>query len=197
MAGSGTIKTLAALVVSLALGTCALIWMETAPARPIAPLPLQAVGEGETGAPLAVVESTDVRVPSGKWRHVVVHDAGRDGVAADDGCHFVIGSAATFGDGAIRATARWRNQSDGRHIVVPGYDFNADSIGVCVLADARSSAPTPQQTAALTQLVRQLQQSFRIPPASVYLHSDLGAPDCPGGRFPAEAFRAGLVRPSR
>ena len=43
MVGSRTIKTLVALVASLAIGAFVLILMETAPARPTVPLPLQAV----------------------------------------------------------------------------------------------------------------------------------------------------------
>lgn len=70
---------------------------------------------------------------------MIVHDHGRDGSAVTAGCHFLIGRGERFADGEIHATGLWRRQQEGRHIRVPGHGFNADSIGVCLLADCRQA----------------------------------------------------------
>lgn len=195
MARSGTIKTLAALVAALTIGTWALIWMETAPARPMIGTPL--VAEGATPSPVQRVPAiyqTDVPLQF-KWRNVVIHDISRDRADIVRNCHFVIGNAEHYGDGEIMVTPRWKRQDEGRHIVVPGFNYNADSIGICLLADGGKAPPTPKQMQALTNLVRNLQMAFQLRADYVYLHSDLGdpRPTCPGQFFPASEFRARLL----
>lgn len=187
------IKTLALLVASMSLGTLILWLMETDPARPSPPVNLRAVEKGPYGAELTVVEQTKVPLQSVKWRNIIVHDAGRGGLQVAQGCHFVVGNSRRVGDGIVQATKLWRRQVDGRHIDVPGYDFNANSVGICVLCDGRRAGPSAKQFNALVALVRALQVSCSIGPDHVYLHSQLGEPGCPGGRFPAEAFRRKLL----
>ncbi len=197
MVGSGTIKTLAVLVAALTIGTGVLIWMETDPARPTVPLSLEAVqAEGSNGAG-AIVRETDVPLQYIKWANVVVHDAGRDGRGVAQGCHFLIGAAGDYGDGAIVPTRLWRWQQDGRHITVPGYSYDENTIGICLLTDCRRQGPSPRQLASLLKLARGLQVTFQIPRDHVYLHADLGESGCPGGQFPAEGFRRGLMRSAR
>ena len=187
------IRTLALLVASMTLGTLALRMLETPPARPAVVVDLRAVENDSARPELAMLRQTDVPLQFIKWRNVVVHDAGRDGPAAAEGCHFLIGGADGFGDGAIRPTRRWRQQLDGRHILVPGFDFNANSVGVCLLCDTRRQRPTRRQLGALVRLVRALQLTCSISPDHVYLHSELGEPGCPGEGFPAESFRGRLL----
>ena len=196
MVRSGTIKTLVALVAAMTIVSGVLILMETDPARPTVPLPLQAVtGNAEAGE-WAVIRATDVPLQYIMWRNIVVHDVARDGQKPVRGCHFLIGAADAGADGVVEPTSLWRNQREGDHIHVPGYSFNDNSIGICLLHDAGRSSPTEVQFAALVKLVRALQVTFQIPCDHVYLHSDLGEADCPGRFFPAETFRANLRRSS-
>jgi len=195
MTRSGTIKTLALLVASMSLGTCLLLWMETGPARPEGSLPLQAIKATQSGPELAIVHQTDGGIPIQfiKWRNVIIHDTGQDGPKIAKACHFVVGSAETFGDGHIRCTRAWRRQQDGAHISVPGFNFNSNSIGICVMGDARRYRPTSRQFESLVRLVRTLQITCSIPRDHVYLHSDLGEPGCPGRHFPAKGLRERLI----
>jgi len=199
MVGSGTIKTLAALVGAMTLATAILIWMETPPACPTVQLPLEVLRQGRWRPELAIIHQTDpgIRVQSLKWRNVIVHDHGRDGSAVTAGCHFLIGRGQRFADGEIHATGLWRRQQEGRHVRVPGHLFNADSIGVCLLADCRQVPPTRRQFQALVDLIRALQVTCEIPRDHVYLHRELGEAGCPGRHFPAAAFREGLIPSAR
>lgn len=187
------IKTLVALVTSMTVATFLLIGMETAPARPTVPLPLQAVRAATLPPEMALVRQTDADLQYVKWRNIVVHDAGRDGPGILAGCHFVIGSAQNGGDGAIEPTRLWRLQQDGRHVNVPGAQYNTTSIGIAVQCDARQQGLTPQQLAALINLAQALQVTCQIPQDHVYLHADLGGVGCPGRLFPAAALRKGLL----
>ncbi len=193
MVRSGTIKTLGALLAAMTVGTWALMWMETAPAHVTVPVPLQATNSASPNPYLSTVRQTDAPLQYIKWRNVVVHDASRDGGDVLRGCHFVIGSSGQLGDGEVRATDLWLRQEDGRHINVQGYAYNATSIGVCLLADGRTSAPTAKQFAALVGLVQALQAVCQVPADHVYLHRELGQSPCPGPFFNANAFRQRLL----
>ena len=197
MVRSGTIKTLAALVAALTVGAGVLIWMETDPARPTVSLSLEAVKPESVSGVVSVIRDTDVPLQYIRWGNVVVHDSGRDGPDIARGCHFLIGSSANYGDGAVVPTRRWRWQHEGEHISVPGYSYNQNTIGICLLTDSRRAALTPEQFASLVELVRSLQVTFQIPRDHVYLHSDLGEAGCPGGAFPSKRFRRGLMRSTR
>lgn len=185
MVGSGTIKTLAALVAAMSVTALLLIGMETAPARPTVPLPLQATGD-VAGPYMAVIRQARTTLP--KWRNVFVHDAACDGPSAARGCHFVIAP-----DGSVQATARWVQQQDGQHVTVPGSSFNANSIGVCLLSEGRGRDATGPQLQSLVDLVRDIQVVFQIPPDHVYLHGHVARTSCPGPAFPAQEFRGRLL----
>ena len=139
------IKTLALLVASLSVGTFVLRVMETDPARPAGALDLRASEKALPGVDLAALGQTDVPLQRIKWRNIVIHDAAVQASRTVQGCHFVIGDARRFGDGVVQSTQRWRRQSDGDHIRVPGYDFNANSVGICVLCDSRLARPSDRQ----------------------------------------------------
>lgn len=199
MVGSRTIKTLVALVASLAIGAFILILMETAPARPTVPLPLQAVRHDDSQDEFSVVRQTDsgIEIQYLKWRNIVIHDTGRDGAEIASRCHLLIGRGNSLGDGAVQASLLWRRQLEGNHIRVPGFSYESNSIGICLLGDSRTSAPTPKQLATLVRLVRALQVTCQIPRDHVYLHSELSGTGCPGGLFPAAAFRKSLIPSAR
>lgn len=191
MLRSGTIKTLATLLAAMTFGTALLIWMETAPARPLVPVPLQALKNREGQAELELVRNTDAPLAYHKWRNIIVHDLSREpGVAK--GCHFVIGGADGK-DAAARATNLWTIQQDGNHITMPGFSYNQTSIGICLAVNTNKAVPTAAQRKALVNLVRTLQVQFEVPADHVYLHSDLGENGCPGGFFSSDEFRGRLI----
>jgi hypothetical protein len=196
MLGSGTIKTLAALVGAMAVGTAVLIAMETAPARPVVPIPLRLRGD-DTSIDGNLVRSTRSPLLYQKWRNIVIHDIGRDGADATRGCHFLISRSDSPSDGSIRPTNLWLDQQNGDHIYMPGFSYNENSIGICLVADTSRSGPSSQQMKALVRLVSTLQASCQIPRDRVYLHSDLGEDGCPGQFFPKDEFREELLRPAR
>jgi hypothetical protein len=191
MLRSGTIKTLATLLAAMIFGTALLIWMETAPARPLVPVPLQALKNSESVAELELVRGTQAPLAYHKWRNIIVHDLSREmGVAK--GCHFVIGGPDGK-DAVARATGLWLNQQDGNHITMPGFSYNQTSIGICLAVNTNKAMPTGAQRKALVNLVRTLQAQFEVPADHVYLHSDLGENGCPGGFFSSEEFRSQLI----
>ena len=199
MIGSRTIKTLVALVASLAIGAFVLILMETAPARPTVPLPLEAVRHHDSQGELSAIRHTDqgMEIQYLKWRNIVIHDTGRHGAEIASRCHLLIGKGNSLGDGAVQASLLWRRQLEGNHVRVPGFSYESNSIGICLLGDARKSAPTPKQLATLVRLVRALQVTCQIPRDHVYLHSELSGTGCPGELFPAAAFRKSLIPSAR
>jgi N-acetyl-anhydromuramyl-L-alanine amidase AmpD len=191
MVRSGTIKTLATLLAAMTFGTALLILMETAPARPLVPVPLQALKNRENQAELELVRNTEVELAYQKWRNIIVHDLSREpGVAK--GCHFVIGGPDGK-DAVVRATSLWTNQQDGNHITMPGFSYNQTSIGICLAVNTNKAMPTAAQRKALVNLVRTLQAQFEVPADHVYLHSDLGENGCPGGFFSSDEFRSQLI----
>ena len=191
MLRSGTIKTLATLLAAMTFGTALLIWMETAPARPLVPVPLQALKNHESQAELELVRNTEAPLAYHKWRNIIVHDISREPDVAK-GCHFVIGGPDGK-DAVARATSLWLNQQDGNHITMPGFSYNQTSIGICLAVNTNKTMPTAAQRKALVNLVRTLQAQFEIPADHVYLHSDLGENGCPGGFFSSEEFRSQLI----
>ncbi len=199
MAGSRTIKTLAALVASLVIGTFTLILLETPPASPTVPLSLHA-RRGDAKEDLDVVSQLDngMAIQYLKWRNVIVHDTGRDGAEVASRCHFLIGRGDSLADGTIQATVLWRRQLDGDHIRVPGFAYETNSIGICLLGDGRNGGATPRQFEALVRLVRALQHTCQFPRDHVYLHYELSQPGCPGG-LPTggDTLRARLIRSTR
>ncbi len=196
MLRSGTIKTLGALVIAMSLGTLILLWMEpNLPAQP--KIPLAAVGDNVAPANYDFIHKIDVPMQHIKWRNVIVHDAGADGPGIPHRCHFLIGTAGQYGDGVIVTTKLWQQQNTGNHIHVPGFAFEDQSVGVCLLSDSRQTAPTRRQLAALIHVVRGLQVTCQIPPDRVYLHSELSDDGCPGQHFQARTFRKRLIPATR
>jgi len=192
MVRSRTIKTLAALVAAMTVGTAVLILMETAPARPTSPLSLRAV-ENRPAPVAAVIRATEVPLQVLKWRNVVIHDDGRDGQGILEGGHFLIGCPGRLGDGVVRPTRRWVRQEDGRHVYLPGFSYNENSVGIVLLRRPGQRRATPRQMAALVALVRSLQRVCRISRDHVYLHSELGGEGCPAPEMHLERLRGRLL----
>ncbi|KKL82052.1 hypothetical protein LCGC14_1988610 [marine sediment metagenome] len=177
----------------MSVGACVLILMETDPASPPGPVALSAMEARRVSVELDIVRHTGgVPLQFIKWANVVVHDMAADGDRGAAGCHFLVDS-----DGTIRPTELWRRQREGDHIRVPGYNFNANSIGVRLMVDSARSRPPGRQMDALVRLLRAIQVACAIPRDHVYLHSDLARPGCPGKRFAGTSFRRRLISPTR
>jgi len=188
MPGSRTIKTLTALVVSLTIGAFALMMLETAPVEaPAQHLAAVEAGNTEAGK---VVRRTAVPLQPIKWRNIILHGSAAERGDILDRVHFLVAD-----DGAIQPTLLWQRQQSGHHAYVAGRDFNADSIGICLIGDYSRRGPERRQFEAVADLTTTLQRMFRIPADRVYLQSDLerGRPS-PGPAFPAARFNEMLLR---
>ncbi len=81
------------------------------------------------------------------------------------------------------------------------YGYN-DYLGICLVGNFDSAAnpngaqqpaePTAEQMAALTSLLRDLMTKYRLGPADIYGHCEVGATACPGDRFPLDELRHAL-----
>jgi len=172
-------------------GAYLLMLMESAPIRPparsLAALAASGAGAGK------VVADTDVPLQPAKWRNIIVHAHEGEPAETSRRMHFVIrpGSSGTL---VVEGTDLWKRQADGHHVYVPWRDFNADSIGICLIGRFSRRPPTDEQFQLLIDLVRTLQSTFRIPGDQVYLHSDLdGRSVSPGRAFPARTFTESLL----
>jgi hypothetical protein len=192
------IRTLVALLAALTVGTFVLLALETRPAHSGSALPLSKRVD-HNDAVLSEVTSTTVPLLHDRWLNIVIHDSICDmtGDPTAD-CHFIIyGPDSADLEGLVRATGRWRKQARGAHIAVPGHDFNAVSIGICLEGDLADTPPSAKQLQALSTLTRALQRKLEIGTERVYVHSDLAGTQCPGRDFDVDAFRATLLQIAR
>jgi len=185
MLGSRTIKTLIALLISMTVSAFVLMLLETAPVR----LPAQQLAAvGSSAEPAGeVIRATAVPLQPLRWRNVVIHgSAAEPGIA--ERSHFIVDA-----DGEISATDHWRRQLPQRHVYVAGWDFDSDSVGICLVGDFSTQGPSRRQFRSLVKLTAAIQAILRMPAERVYLHSDLDAhSSSPGRAFPAQAFNASL-----
>jgi hypothetical protein len=188
-------KTLGALVVAMTVGSIAMILMETAPIRP--PVTNLSAVAGLTDESFQVVSQTDVAIKAAKWRHIIIHTA-MEALEPDLDCHFVIDPTPGPDGRSVRATTLWHRQVGGNHVFVAGYNWNADSIAICLIGDYSQTPPAASQLQALVGLVRSIQQTCGIPAERVYLARDI---DPRGGptwaAFPAKQFNASLLKLQR
>jgi len=197
MVGSRTIKVLAALVAAMTVGAFALIVMleSGGPVRP-GDEDLAALRDHPEGVSESVFRTAVPPQPL-KWRNIVIHSTGAEGNIASR-CHFVIHDRGSNLEQCIQSTALWKRQAEGNHVFVAGFDYNANSIGVCLAGDFASTAPSARQFEALVALVNGLQRMFNVPRDRVYLLSDLNPnSQSPGQAFPAERLNARLLKASR
>lgn len=184
-----TTKVLGSLLAAMTLSALLLMVMESEP-----PVPPQ--------SDLATIRSAiahPAKVSARKWNRIIVHASPSASDSLPQRCHFIVDPTATSDGRQVRSTILWRQQEDGYHTYVQGQDFNAQSIGICVIGDFSNQPPRPQQFDALMALVRELQQRFDIGADSVFLRSELNHDqgDNPGQAFPAGAFNAELNRATR
>jgi N-acetyl-anhydromuramyl-L-alanine amidase AmpD len=103
------------------------------------------------------------------------------------GYHFVIGNGTESADGLIEVASRWSNQIGGAHCRdSTSSEANEYGIGICLVGDFESNAPTPRQIEAARSLVQYLRERYQIPAENVGTHAQFteAAIACPGQRFP-------------
>ena len=141
------------------------------------------------------------------WRYIVIHHSdttagsaqsfdqnhrekrGWNGLAYD----FVIGNGNGQGDGEIVAGPRWYAQEAGAHAHSTLY--NEHGIGICLVGNFEVNTPTPEQMAALRELVRRLCARYEIGLINIVGHNQIrqgGSTACPGKFFSLPEFRASL-----
>ena len=136
------------------------------------------------------------------WKMIVIHHSASEfGNAAifDDwhkqrnwkgvGYDFVICNGNAELDGVIETTFRWKEQIAGAHVGgTPNNNANVYGIGICLVGDFNSKAPTTKQMDSLVKLVKFLQQRYNIPTSNIYGHGNTpgytGGTECPGKNFP-------------
>ncbi|MCK5114311.1 MAG: N-acetylmuramoyl-L-alanine amidase [Phycisphaerae bacterium] len=181
-----TTRVLGALLVSMTLGALLLMLMESDPPRPS-----QSDRASIAGSVLGQHASV-----SRKWRRVIIHSAADSNSNLPARCHFVIEPKADSQGLGVRSTELWKRQKPGYHaLVAADRDYNADSIGICLVGDFSKNQLSQGQFDALVALVRDLQRSCTIDGDSVYLYSQLDAQSgSPGRNFPVADFDASLLQ---
>ncbi len=145
-----------------------------------------------------LIRDTQVPLQPTKWRNVIVHSSPSSDSDLARGCHFIVFRASGREGATVRATARWGHQMSGDHAFVRGYDFNQNSIGVCVVGDFSSRPPGREQFDSTVGLVRGLRRYCRIPFDRVYLGSQLPIRTrTPGEAFPEKLFEDLVKAPLR
>jgi len=192
MVRSRTIKTWIALLITMTLGTFALVSMESAPIRPEVTHLAAIAPPADESVP--VVSATAVPIQRLRWRNIVIHTAS-EGVRPSGQCHFIVHDSALPDGRYIQAGDLWINQKQGRHISDLNGDLNANSIGVFVAGDFSRHGLKSDQFDALMNLVMSLQRTCGINADRVYLASDLDSQASPPAKmFPVKRFNANLIR---
>lgn len=182
---------------AMTLGTFVLVLLESK-AEPL-PSPLdRLIAVPSPSIDIGQITQTDVPLQLVKWRNLVVHSSASAGSELAKGCHFLVVPGADGRGGSVVATDRWKQQADGRHVQVAGFDYNRNSIGVCVIGEFSSRPPSRDQFDAVVGLVRQLRRQCGVPADQVYLARQLPlAQRTPGEAFPMDLFEQLVKAPVR
>ncbi len=141
--------------------------------------------------------------PAREWRYIVIHhSATTEGGAAafaryhvfqrgwdSLAYHFVIGNGTQTSDGEIELGPRWRWQREGGHAGV--LEYNEHGIGICLVGDFRTQAPTELQMRSLEALIGCLMAQHDIAAEGVLGHRECpgAATECPGPNLDMEGLR--------
>lgn len=99
------------------------------------------------------------------------------------GYHYYIKS-----DGSV-----WKGRPEntiGAHV----FDYNSESIGICLGGDFTIDLPTNEQMKSLVELIKDIE--IRYGNLEVNKHSDLNATQCPGNSFPWTKLQTLLTEPN-
>lgn len=140
----------------------------------------------------------NVKVRKGRWTTLIVHHSGirsgnamtydrehrRRGMENGLAYHFVIGNGVDSGDGEIEVGSRWMRQIKGGH--VRSDQINEVAIGICLVGNFDQVRPTPNQVAALKELVTYLRNEVVGSRIKFQAHREAhpGHTACPGRHFP-------------
>jgi hypothetical protein len=179
--------------------------------RPVEPIPLVITPKTPSSSGLPAEWQPNPGAKIRDWQAIVIHHAamssgsaavinkvhlanpGWDGLGYD----FVIGNGTQSGDGEVEVGFRWREQREGAHARARKGDdnrWNLHSIGICLVGDFTTVAPSQRQMDALVRLVRTLMAEYGIPADAVVPHHFVHATECPGARFPWQQFMARIQR---
>ncbi|MHC4985050.1 MAG: peptidoglycan recognition protein family protein [Planctomycetota bacterium] len=196
MASERTVRTLTALLAAMTAGAFALMLMETDTVRPTAE-PLAAFGTADGQIPDEVTHPRAIPLQQAKWRNIIIHATGAEGEDIAERCHFVI-APGPDGQPVVHVTDLWHNQLAGHHVYTSDRDFNADSIGICLLGDYQHQPPTQAMMDELVSLTRAVQRTCGIGRQYVYLYRDLDSRSpSPGLAFPIGSFSRRLLAVSQ
>lgn len=183
MIDARTVKVLLSLLVAMTGGALLLMSMDSAPPQTIT----QATITGK-------VEYIQLGL-SHTWRRIVIHSASDSSDSLPQRCHFIISADANVSGKGVAATDLWTRQVRGYHVMIPGHDFDSDSIGICLVGDFSKNGPSRAQFNALVALVNKLQTYCKIAADCVYFNNQLDtSSDQPGRAFPIEKFNSYLLK---
>jgi LysM repeat protein len=145
--------------------------------------------------------------PNNKWEYIIIHHSAthegsslafhrahlQKGWDKGVGYHFVIDNASDEKhDGQIEVTPRWLKQQDGAHCKAS--DMNIKGIGICLVGNFNNDKVSKKQMESLTDLVKTLQNYYKIPTNHVMGHGKVAESqtDCPGKEFPWSQFQKKL-----
>ncbi len=135
---------------------------------------------------------------SNRWKCIVIHHSASDKSTPQGmrdyhmrtrgwdelGYHFVIGNGVAYGDGNVFVGERWKRQMHGAHCKTPGNFHNNHGIGICLIGDLESHAPTARQIESLSRLLSFLSGKTRMPRSMIYTHGGVtNRTACPGRYF--------------
>lgn len=146
--------------------------------------------------------------PNDKWKYIVIHHSGTHTGSSEEfnkahirrgwegiGYHFVIDNGTAGKDvGQIETGPRWIKQQDGAHCRASG--MNEKGIGICLVGNFSEQQISRRQLDSLVYLVNLLRKYYGIPKRNILGHGMVpGAKtECPGTKFPWDAFMAELGR---
>ncbi len=114
-----------------------------------------------------------------RWQCIEIHYSGTkagnleqlaslSGLANPDdlNCHFVIGNGLGAADGRIQTTEKWQKQWSLTTDL--SWYGTAQTIRICLIADAKTTLPTDSQIKRTEALVESLCRKFNIRPNDIY-----------------------------
>jgi len=106
--------------------------------------------------------------------------------------HFIVGNGSGSEDGIVETGYRWRDQIPGPH--TKNQEVNLRSVGVCLVGDLQTSAPTKKQMGALLDLLERLCRECEIPADRIRSHREVDPETVCPGRLPMDDIRAAVDR---
>jgi len=145
-----------------------------------------------------IAATAKIQVNRQRWRHIVLHHSGiergtaktydaehrRRGMEYGLAYHFVIGNGRDSPEGQIAVGPRWFGQLRGGH--VRNAQVNDSGIGICLIGNFETRAPSAKQLTATYALIDWLRSGQVAPKHTLTVHRwvDKNHTVCPGRHFP-------------